>query len=176
MRPLAYEASTFHGSTTSKLTPPLITISSVLILSSRFLNNINLHEDIYKIAECPLTITASHILFLAPKFSLSSNAYTSHNTNEMRITQVASSVFSLWWCIGNTQGSTRVWSQTISPNSARWKFRFLFCNLDRGALFKSLHGDKNTEVVALKSLLTDSSLHSVSVIDITYREDENTRL
>lgn len=175
MRPLAYESSTLHRSTTLKLTPPLITIKSVPILSSTFLKNVNLHEDIGQIAECPLTITTIPILFLAPNYSLSSNASTSHNTNEMLITQVDSSFFSEWWCIDDTQGSTLLWSQTISHNYARWNFRFLFCNLDRGALFKLLNGGKDTEVVVLKSLLTDPYIHSFSFIDIAERT-KNTRL
>ena len=76
----------------------------------------------------------------------------------------------------DTQGSTLLWSQTILPNSARWNFRFLFGNSNRGALFNLLHGKNNTEVVALSSLLTDSSINSVSAIDIAYREDEKCSL
>ena len=176
MRPLAYEASTFHESATSKLTPPLMTIPSVPVLSSTFLKNVTMHEDISQIEECPLTITTSPILFLSPKYNLQNNASTSRDTNEMRITQVASSFFSEWWCIDDTQGSTLLWSHSLPLNSARWNFRFLFGNSDRGALFNLLHGDKDTEVVSLRSLLTDPSIHSVSVIDITYREVENARL
>lgn len=94
IRLLAYEVSTFLDSAASKLTPPLMTIPSIPVLSSTFIQNITIHEDIYQIDDCCLKITTSHILFLAPNYNLSRYASTSHNTNEMRIAQVASS-FSL---------------------------------------------------------------------------------
>ena len=39
-------------------------------------------------------------------------------------------------------------------------------------MIRIVYGKNNTEVVALSSLLTEPSVNSVSVIDITYREDE----
>ena len=49
MQPLAYEVITFYDSATSKLTPPLMIIPSTPILSSTFITNVTMHEDIGQI-------------------------------------------------------------------------------------------------------------------------------
>ena len=91
LRPLAYESTTFYGSETSKLTPPLMEIPSIPILSSTFIATIITHGDISQIYDSPLTITTSPILFIATCNSLAGNISKPNSASVMRIYQVVTS-------------------------------------------------------------------------------------
>ena len=88
----------------------------------------------------------------------------------MRILSATQKFFSDWWRIDDILCSQLLCYQNIVPisNQWRWHFKSLFTNASNRSLFQCLHPGKTTELHTLNALILDTSIHYVSVIDISY--------
>ena len=105
LQPLAYEASTFHVSATSKVTPPLMNILSTPVLSSAFIVSVTSSRQFYKPTLSPLIISSSPILLISIKDDDKRTLVSARNDKDMKVSDVANSFFSEWLCINDSIGS-----------------------------------------------------------------------
>ena len=116
LRPDAYKKSTFYLSATAKLEkpsepykyPPILYNYSVMdIVKGTCIAEV--HTQLTIISSCP-------VLFVVPF----KETIISENPNDikMKITAVAGTLFSEWWCIGNYFGSLLNWSTTQPSESS----------------------------------------------------------
>ena len=78
---------------------------------------VEVHTPLIVILSCP-------ILFIVPSKDTIINE--NPNNTKMKITVVAKTLFSKWWCIDDYSGSLLHWSTIQLNESTRWEFKFMF--------------------------------------------------
>ena len=134
-RPLTYQATTFHSSATSKLTPPNMIILEYPTLSSAFISSHSRKFSTVVLLPSGHTISSSTVLFTS---HLSTDEYqlrSSQQYPEIRVTIVVFTLFSEWWCVNDVLGSLCHDTGQINPLATRWNFKFIFKNSYKHSLF-----------------------------------------
>ena len=104
-RPLAYESASFHDSPTARLTPPSTLHVTAPTLTSTYLTSTHCCNTPPIALQPSLTISSSPILFVAASKIYVPRSPSDGAATKMKISTVASSLQSEWWCIDDYFGS-----------------------------------------------------------------------
>ena len=155
-QPLAYESTCFHSSATAKLTPPNTAILSDPIISSILITSIvYINTSFDAVIDAPVILTSPIIFITSPFVSVISD--TPLNI-EMKMTTVAKTLFSEWWCTDDYFGSLL---QRINHNlniASRWEFRYIFTSVIGKLIFSLLNNNAKSSTTELSELMNNASL------------------
>ena len=96
-----------------------------------------------------------------------------HPNIGMKITTVAKTLFSEWWCINDYFGSLLQWSM-INLNIAKWlNFVYKFTSQIGHSIFSLLHHSEKSDTTTLSNLADNANLRNTSIVDMTYVVNTN---
>ena len=144
LRPKAYIKSTFHSSATTKLETPTEPYKSRPVLYSRCVMDTIQGTPIVEVH------TPSTIISLCPVLFIEASKETiikeNPNDTEMKITAVARTLFSKWWCIDDYSILLLHWSTIHPDESTRWEFKFMYTTTIGQHIFSILY-DENLYIL-----------------------------
>ena len=120
-RSLAYEASYFHSSATAKLVPPNTALPATPIVSSTYLESVVNIDTTNDIKTNVQILSSIPVMFITA--SSVENIGILSDGAEMKITAVAKSYVSKWWCINDHFGTLLQWSNLNVHKTSRWLFK-----------------------------------------------------
>lgn len=167
-RPEVFERSMFHSNTKSKMTQPKHTCPTLPALTSTFLKSAVCMTSSNNADSNDVILSSSPILFHTSDDM--PNAALNNQTIEpgMKIMSDINYLFSEWCIIDDMFGSPQYSSNSHTPISSRWNYRFLFSSATTQRTFHLLYSSQISSIVDLATLVDDQDFSNVTVFDVTY--------